>query len=383
MTGNEDQRVNPSGSAVQAPQPSREEDFVLDGVFQLEAGGALHSPTLRFVVYGEPNATRSNVVLVCHALSGSASVAEWWPQLFTPGGLLDLRRDCVLGINILGSCYGSTGPGSTNPLTGRVYGPDFPLIGIRDIVRSQAMLLDWLQIGRLRLVLGASIGGMQALEWAILYPERVEQVVSIGVAPLGALGLGLNHLQRQAIQLDPLWKGGRYDPDLAPRQGLAIARALAVCTYKSAELFQQRFARKPDRGGEDPWACVTRDGAPSGLAGGRFDVAGYLDYQGSRFNARFDANSYLAITRTMDTFDPQQGHETAKAAYARIQAAVTLIGISSDWLFPPSDIRALAVQISDAGVRCDYRELQSSHGHDAFLAEPESLSALLQGTLRR
>jgi len=362
--------------------PTFEGDFVIDGIFPLEAGGALPAPTLHYAVYGKPNAARDNVVLVSHALSGSALVAEWWPRLFVQpgilGGLLDLETDCVLGINILGSCYGSTGPGSVNPATGRLYGPDFPLLGIRDIVRSQALLLDSLGIRRLKLAIGASIGGMQALEWGVLYPERVERIVSIGVAPLGAMGLGLNHLQRRAIELDPLWNGGRYSPDSPPRQGLSLARALAVCTYKSAGLFEERFARKPDRSGEDPFAGSRNDSVATGLNGGRFDVAGYLDHQGERFNSRFDANSYLAITRTMDTFDPVRGYTSATEAYGRIQAAVTLIGISSDWLFPPADIRAMAAQISAAGVRCEYREMQSSHGHDAFLAEPDALLRLLQ-----
>lgn len=372
-----------SSSAPPAPAssiltPSFEGDFVIDGVFPLEAGGALASPTLHYALYGKLNAARDNVVLVCHALSGSALVAEWWPQLFAPGGLLNLERDCVLGINILGSCYGSTGPSSVDPQTGRGYGPDFPLVGIRDIVRSQALLLDSLNITRLKLAIGASIGGMQALEWAILYPERVERIVSIGVAPLGAMGLGLNHLQRQAIELDPAWKGGNYALDAPPRKGLALARALAVCTYKSPDLFEERFARRPDRCGEDPWAAETPQGQVAGLNGGRFDIAGYLDHQGDKFNTRFDANSYLAITRAMDTFDPVRGHTSPAAAYSRIQATVTLVGISSDWLFPPADIRAMAEQISAAGVQCDYREQISSHGHDAFLAEPAELLRLLK-----
>ena len=199
--------------------------------------------------------------------------------------------------------------------------------------------------------------------------------------PCSAMGLGLNHLQRQMIQLDPAWKGGHYSPDQPPRQGLALARALAVCTYKSAELFEQRFARKPDRGGEDPWASSHEDG--HGLSGQRFDVAGYLDYQGERFVERFDANAYLAITRTMDTFDPARGYASAEAAFSRIQAEVMLVGISSDWLFPPAEIADMAARMAKAGVRCEHRELISSHGHDAFLAEPDELARLIQPFLER
>ena len=332
----------------------------------------LVNPKLHYAIYGGLNAARDNAVLVCHALSGSAEVAQWWPQLFLPGGLLDLERDCVIGINIFGSCYGSTGPQSIDPETGRSYGPTFPLINVRDIVRVQARLIDSLGITRLKLAIGASIGGMQVLEWTILFPERVARAISIGVAPLGAMGLGLNHLQRQAIMIDSGWHGGYYEQGSGPHGGLALARSLGIISYKSVPLFEQRFNRKPNRlGEENPWISTAAG------QNGRFDVAGYLDYQGERFLGRFDANSYIAITRTMDTFDPVREHESPFAAYARITAHLTLVGISTDWLFPPEDIRSLAAIIKAAGARCDYREMASVHGHDAFLAEPEQLVRLL------
>ncbi|MBW4026666.1 MAG: homoserine O-acetyltransferase [Acidobacteria bacterium] len=359
------------GTHPSIPKPTFEGDFQLDEVVSLESGEVLCRPTQHYAMYGQLNEARDNAVLVCHALSGSALVAEWWPQLFAPGGLLDLKRDCVIGINIFGSCYGSTGPGSIDPQTGNKYGPTFPLINVRDIVRAQAKLIDSLGIRKLKLAIGASIGGMQVLEWAILFPERVARAISIGVAPLGAMGLGLNHLQRQAIQLDPKWKGGHYAPEDAPRGGLALARALGVISYKSVELFEQRFNRKPNRNGENPWISTAAG------QNGRFDVAGFLDYQGEKFNARFDPNSYISITRTMDIFDPVRAHTSPYAAYERIQAHLTLVGISTDWLFPPEDIRSLAAIIGAAGVRCDYREMASLHGHDAFLAEPEQLVRLL------
>ncbi|HXP10434.1 MAG TPA: homoserine O-acetyltransferase [Acidobacteriaceae bacterium] len=350
--------------------PSFEGDYSPEEDFSLEAGGMLRSPNLHYAIYGEPNAAGDNVIFITHALSGSARVADWWPRLFAEGGLLQSAGHCVIGINVLGSCYGSTGPGSINPLTGHRYGPDFPLVTISDIVRLQVRLLEKLKIRRLALVMGASIGGMQALELAIQFPELVQRVVSIGAAPLGAMGLGLNHLQRQMIQLDPAWQGGHYQPDQQPRQGLALSRALAVCTYKSSELFEDRFARQPDRSGEDP------------LAGGRFDVAGYLDYQGERFVERFDANAYLAMTRAMDLFDPVRGYPSKEDAFRRIEAEVMLVGISSDWLFPAAEIAALAASIEQAGVRCQYRELVSSHGHDAFLAEPDDLARLVRPFLK-
>lgn len=342
-------------------KPMIEGDFLLPEEFALDLGGVLRGAQLHYVLYGAVNAARDNVVLVCHALSGSAQVAEWWPAVWAMPDLIDAERDAILGINILGSCYGSTGPDSIDPATGEVYGPDFPLVTIRDIVRAQALLLDALGIPALKLAIGASIGGMQTIEWSILFPSRIRKAIAIGVAPLGAMGLALNHLQRQMIVLDSDWNGGRYTAESPPRRGLAIARGLAVCSYKSDALLQERFARKPDRSGADPW---------SNEPGGYFDVAGFLDYQGKRFNERFDANTYLAITRIMDLFDPARGRGSMEEACAAIEAEVVLVGISSDWLFPPEDIRALARSMKAAGVRCSYREIVSSHGHDAFLAEP-------------
>src|SRR5271170_4743908 len=302
-------------------EPSFEGDFLLPEEFPLDAGGVLRDARLHYALYGEVNAARDNVVFVCQALSGSAQVAQWWPAIFSSGGLVDAQRDAVLGINILGSCYGSTGPSSIDPATGQRYGSKFPLVGIRDIVRSQALLLDALGISQLKLAIGASIGGMQALEWAILFPSRIARVIAIAATPLRAMGLGLNHLQRQAIMLDPDWKNGEYPLDAPPCRGLALARALAVCTYKSAALFEERYGRKPDRSGEDPW----RDDP---LAGGRFDVSGYLDHQGDKFNTRFDATSDRAIPRMMDLFDPARGYDSSAEAWGRIQATVTLVGIS-------------------------------------------------------
>jgi homoserine O-acetyltransferase len=357
---------------LKMPQPEREGDYTIDEVVSLESGERLVRPTQHYAIYGKLNAARDNAVLVCHALSGNAEVATWWPQLFQqPDPLLDLERDCVIGINMLGSCYGSTGPGSIDPETGRRYGPTFPLINVRDIIRAQEKLISWLGIRKLKLAIGASVGGMQVLEWAVLFPDRVTRAISIGAAPLGAMGLGLNHLQRQAIMLDPKWARGYYEPADEPRGGLAIARALGIISYKSVPLFEDRFGRKPNRTGENPWISTAAG------QNGRFDIAGYLDHQGHKFNERFDANAYICITRTMDTFDPVRAHASPFAAYSRIQAHVTLVGISTDWLFPPGDVRSLAAMMAAAGARCDYREMASNHGHDAFLAEPDHLVRLL------
>ncbi len=366
--------IEPAARA-KVPEPTYEGDFVLDEPLPLDCGRALAGVTLHYAVYGRLSAARDNAVLVCHALSGSALVGSWWPEVFAPGAVLSLDHDFVICINMLGSCYGSTGPGSVDPETGRIYGSAFPLISIRDNVRAQARLLDSLGIHRLRLVMGGSIGGMQALEWAILFPPRVERGLIIAVAPLSALGLALNHLQRQAIQGDPAWENGNYLPHKQPREGLALARQIAMVSYKSPALFDERFGRNPNRTGENPWDLADHGG---GLIGGRFDIAGYLDLQGRRFIERFDANAYLAILRTMDTWDPLHGNLPPTEAFGRIQAQLSFVGISSDWLFPPESVRDFAHSIRTAGVTADYREMTSAHGHDAFLAEQAELVRLLQ-----
>ena len=328
--------------------------------FRLDLGGALSPVTIRYSIYGEPNAAADNVILICHALSGSSRVDQWWPQLFAPGAPFSSDEWCVICTNILGSCYGSTGPLSINPATGTPYGSDFPTVTIGDIVRAQARVLDVLGISHLRAVIGGSIGGMQALEWAIRFPDRVDEVLAIGAAPLGSLGLALNHIQRQALSIAS-----------DPREGLRLARAIATCTYKSAALFDERHGRRPNRRGPAPWQS----------SDGLFDVAGYLDHQGSIFDGRFDPDSYAAITRAMDLWDPacvcHPERSEGPAVFARIAARVSLVGISSDWLFPAADIHALAHQLREAGVDAPYHEIHSPHGHDSFLAEPDHIITLL------
>lgn len=354
----------------QALQPDFEGDFPLGkgAPFALESGGQLPNASLRYAVYGKLNDARDNALLVCHALTGSARVADWWPDLFRDGHPLDVSKHCVIGINVLGSCYGSTGPQSLNPATGKPYGADFPVISIRDIVRAQVQLIEHLGIQQLRAVLGGSIGGMQALRWAIDYPERVAGCFAVGAAPLSAMGLALNHLQREIIRLDPAWNGGYYAEDAKPARGLALARGLATCTYKSPALFTERFSRKPNRAGGDPAQSHTD----------LYDVAGYLEYQGRIFNDRFDANSYLVISRAMDSFDLARGYANEAEALQRIQARVLLVGISSDWLFPAADVRELAERMQSLNVVCNYIELHSDHGHDAFLAEASNIRPLIE-----
>ncbi len=358
---------------TEALLPSWEGDFTFaeDQPFPLTGGGELQPVTLRCALYGEMSPRRDNVILVCHALSGSARVADWWPQLFGAGLPFDLDRYCILGVNVLGSCYGSTGPRSIDPRTGTTFAGHFPVISIHDMVHAQARLVEHLEIDRLHAVIGGSIGGMQALAWAVHYPDRVPRCLAIGACPIGAMALALGHLQRQAIRNDPAYRDGHYSPDDPPIRGLALARALAMCSYKSATLFEERFGRRHNRNGERP----DRDLAA------RYDVAGYLDYQGQLFLNRFDANAYLLISKAMDTFDLGSTPEEESANLRRLQARTLLVGISSDWLFPPGDVQALAERIRQAGKEVEYRELASTHGHDGFLADADQLVPLLGDAL--
>lgn len=324
--------------------------------FTLQSGEQLPRVDVRYAIYGEPNEAGDNITLVCHALSGSSRVDQWWPTLLE--GVFDLERDCVVCTNIIGSCYGSTGPYSIDPRTGSIYGGAFPRVTVRDIVRAQQQALAQLGLTHFRAVIGSSLGGMQAIHWAIDFPEAVDRCISIGVAPLGALALGLNHLQRRALSLDA-------------EQGLALARAIGMCSYKSPGLFELRHGRKPNRTGPAPWQSTD----------GRFDVAGYLDHQADIFLDRFDSHSYRVITHALDLFDPAREYGSAALAWERVSADVLLIGISSDWLFPAGDVRALATELRDCGINCAYHEIVSDHGHDAFLAEPEKLIPALKSFL--
>ncbi|MDR3762568.1 MAG: homoserine O-acetyltransferase [Acidobacteriota bacterium] len=334
-----------------------------NGPFVLQNGRKLTEVSLRYACYGEPNADCSNVTLVCHAFSGTSRVDQWWPELLP--ALFDLDHECVLCFNVIGSCYGSTSASSLDPATGKPYGSTFPITTVRDWVRAQKLALEQLGITHLKAILGPSLGGMQALQWAVEYPEWAERVVAMGATRLNALGLGLNHLQREAIRLDPEFKGGDYYDGPGPRAGLAVARGIAMTTYKSSELFQARHGRKPDRKGKSPFEHED----------GRFDIEGYLNYQGNIFWQRFDANTYFAMTKAMDLFDPQM--DWKGEAWRRVQAKVLLLGISSDWLFPDSDVKAFADELLADGVACRYQSIESAHGHDAFLAEPDSLLGLL------
>ncbi len=336
--------------------PARETDVRI-GALELSSGATLPEVVQRVTLHGAaPLADGSNVVLALHALTGSSRVAEWWDGLIGPQALFDPARWCVVGVNALGGCYGSTGPVTPAP-DGRRWGPRFPPVAVGDIVEAQRRALAALGIERLAVAIGGSLGGFQALQWARAHEGAVGHAVAVGAYDhLRAQGIAQNGNARDAIALDPDFRGGWYDAQ--PRAGLRLARAIATLTYKSEALFERRFANRADRRGGD-----------------RTDVEGYLAYQGDRFADRIDANSYRALTGAMDRFD-LRGRERPPGT-----ARLTFVGISGDQLFAPEHVRACAARWRAAGWAAEYRELASDHGHDAFLAEVDSLGALLQAAV--
>ena len=330
------------------------------GSLELASGERLPGVVQRVTRYGcVPRADGANVVFVAHALSGSSRVLEWWDGFLGDGALFDPARWCIVGVNVLGGCYGSTGPASLAG-DGRRWGPRFPVVTVADMVEAQRRALSAVGIARVGVVVGGSLGGQQALQWARAYPDDVDRVVVIGAFDhLRAQGIAQNGLARDAIALDPAFAGGWYDAP--PVAGLRLARSLATLSYKSEGLFERRFANRPDRGGGDP----------ARVLGDRFDVDGYLARQGDLFVERFDANSYRTLTRAMDLFD-LRGHERPAGA-----TRLTFVGIEDDQLYPPEFVLACATRWADAGWDATYRHLASDHGHDAFLAEPEALAKLL------
>ncbi len=277
-----------------------------------------------------------------------------------PGRPVDTDENFVVCSNVLGGCSGSTGPASPDPEAGRPYGMRFPVITIRDIVRAQKRLLDDLGVKRLRTVIGGSIGGQQALEWAVEFPDYVEKAVPVAATgALGPQGIAMSEIGRRAIMADPLWRGGDYyGEEEGPETGLAIARMAGMVTYQSAPGQWERFGRRP----------ASRPPLYEEL-GGRFDIESYLHYQGRDLTGRFDANSYLYLTRAMDLYDVGAGYASHEEAYERIEAKMLFVGISSDWLFPAAEVREAAKKARNAGVEACYEEIESSSGHDAFLKD--------------
>jgi len=334
---------------------------VFVGALELVSGECIPDVVQRVTRYGcAPLADGSNVVFVAHALSGSSHVLEWWSGFLGDGEFFDPAAWCIVGVNVLGGCYGSTGPASLAP-DGKRWGPRFPVIAVADMVAAQRRALSAVGIERIGVVVGGSLGGKQALQWARAYGTDVNRAIVVGAFDhLRAQGIAQNGLARDAIALDPAFAGGWYH--VPPVAGLRLARALATLSYKSEGLFERRFANRPDRGGGDP-ARVLDD---------RFDVDGYLARQGDLFVERFDANSYRTLTRAMDLFD-LRGHEHPAGP-----TRLTFVGIEDDQLYAPEFVRACSERWAGAGWDATYRHLASDHGHDAFLAEPQSLAALLR-----
>jgi homoserine O-acetyltransferase len=335
----------------------------------LEHGSQLLEVDVAFETYGALNAERDNAVLVCHALTGSAHAAGrhargevpgWWDPLIGPGKAIDTTKLFVVCSNVLGGCYGTTGPTSVRPDTGEVWGPDFPRFTIRDMVHVQARLLDKLGVNALRAVWGGSMGGMQALEWAALYPERVRSLVAIGIGGRhSAWAIGLNEVARRAIAADPAFNHGRYPPEQQPETGLGLARAIAMLSYRSFDSLQARFGRgrQPDVG-DGGWEAS-------------FQIASYLQYQGVKLAQRFDANSYMGLTRAMDEHDLSHGRGKLSAVLRGMTLPTLVMGIPSDVLYPEVEQRELLEGLPNA----QYARIVSPHGHDAFLIEFPQVSA--------
>jgi homoserine O-acetyltransferase len=352
----------------------------------LQRGGQLGPITLAYETWGTLNAEGDNAILITHALTGNSHAhdverpddpkAAWWNPLIGPGRPFDTSRYFVICSNVLGGCAGSTGPSSLDPRTGQPYAMRFPVITIRDMVQAQRKLIERLGVRRLALVAGGSIGGQQALEWAVAYPELVEKVAVVAAtAALTAQAIAFSEVERQAIMADPAWRGGNYTPGEGPASGLAIARMLAMITYQSEEAMEMRFGRNPA-------SPLRRSGVPSPSRypdmGERFDVENYLYYQGQSLVQRFDANSYLYISRAMDLYDVSEGYPSLETALRRIRSKALFIGIRSDFLFPAAHVRNLAESVLAVGGDAIYKELDSPHGHDAFLKEWEQMIAVLQ-----
>jgi homoserine O-acetyltransferase len=364
-------------------------DFVSPEPFVCEGGAVLPGFTLRYETYGRLNPARDNAVFVAHALSGDHHCAGihtladrkpgWWNNLIGPGKALDTRRYFVLCSNCLGGCQGSTGPSSVNPATGRPWGLSFPAVTIRDMVRADKRLIDALGIQRLHAVIGGSMGGMRVLQFGIEYPEFVARLLPMATtARENAQAIAFNAVGREAIMQDPGWNRGDYPPGGGPRVGLAIARMMAHITYLSDESMDRKFGRRKRETAAAPAAS-----SPPGpeTFDPQFEVERYLQYQGQSFINRFDANSYLYITRALDHFDLAASYGSLEEAFAPVRARTLSFGFTSDWLFPPEQNRAIVLALLRAGKSASYAELATDLGHDSFLLESPRLYDLVRDFL--
>ena len=353
--------------------------------FQLDSGATLGPVTMAYETYGQLNADRTNAILITHALSGSAHAAGyhqpdesktgWWDDCIGPGKAFDTNKFFIICSNVLGGCYGSTGPASPDPATGKPYGMRFPVVTIGDMVRAQVRLIDHLGIDTLLCVAGGSMGGMQALEWAAHYPHRLKAAIPIATtAHHSPMLIALSEVGRQAIYADPAWNNGDYyDAGLKPDAGLAVARMVGHITYLSEESMQQKFGRR------------LQDQVRYGYEfRSEFQVESYLKYKGHNFTRRFDANSYLYVTKAMDYFDLSAETGSVAAAFANsADLRYLVLSFTSDWLYPSYHSKELVSALTAAGADVTYLDVQSSWGHDAFLLEVETMTKLLSGFLER
>jgi homoserine O-acetyltransferase len=327
----------------------------LPGSFGLANGESIENVSIAYRTWGDISNASERAILICHALTGSADVDSWWPGIIGAGKAFDPEHDFVICANILGSCYGTTGPVTTRPDSHERYRADFPRISVRDMVNLQRVLLDELGIDKLELVTGPSLGGMQALEWAASYPKRVDSIVPIGVgARHSAWCIGVSEAQRAAIEADANWNDGYYTDDQPPEKGLAAARMMAVCTYRSWQSFDERFGR--DQHGD-----------------GTYQVQSYLRHQGQKINERFDANTYVTLTHAMHTHDLSRGRVELPDVLRQIDQPALVVSVSTDTLYPPHEQALLAQLLPNAG----YEVLESMHGHDGFLIETQNLSDMI------
>ncbi|MBN8969901.1 MAG: homoserine O-acetyltransferase [Rhizobiales bacterium] len=383
--------VQPVKSSQTRSERAREADhptsqlaqFGADKPLSLDCGVDLAPFQIAYQTYGRLNADRSNAILICHALTGDQHVANihpvtgkpgWWQTLVGPGRPVDTDHYFVICSNVVGGCLGSTGPSSTNPATGKPWGLDFPVITIPDMVRAQAMLIDHLGIRKLFAVVGGSMGGMQVLQWAVAYPERVFSALAVACSTRhSAQNIAFHELGRQAVMADPEWRGGRYfEHGTHPRRGLSVARMAAHITYLSSAALHRKFGRRlQDR--EMPTFSFDAD----------FEVESYLRHQGSSFVERFDANSYLYLTRAMDYFDIAADHNGALAqAFRGIPTRFCVVSFTSDWLFPTSESRNIVHALNASGARVSFAEIETDKGHDAFLLDVPEFFAISHAFLQ-
>ena len=369
---------------MKAPAENRGQvlEFGAEHPLVLDSGKRLSPLTIAYMTYGTLNAARSNAVLICHALSGDQFVASthpvtgkpgWWSYAVGPGKPIDTDRFYVICANVVGGCMGTTGPGEIDPSTGEPYGLGFPIVTVRDMVRAQAMLLDALGIDQLLCVLGGSMGGMQVLQWAASYPRRVYSAMPLATAARHSTqNIAFHEVGRQAIMADPNWRGGDYAlSGVHPSKGLAVARMAAHITYLSEAALQRKFGRE----------LSDRNALSFGFDAD-FQIESYLRHQGMTFVDRFDANSYLYITRAMDYFDLAADYGGVLAeAFRGIRTRFCIVSFTSDWLFPTVENKRVAHALNAAGANVSFVEIESDRGHDAFLLDEPELFGTMRGFL--